>query len=199
MRERSRNHKRNIAINESASQHAFISPGSIRRLVFAAAISLMYSSNISATNPASELGSQSTKQASLVYPLMGPRASSDFGPRKHPINKKRQHHHDGVDLAAPRGAIIRSIAAGTVIYADPYGGYGNLIVVRHHSGFTSHYGHCETLKVRIGERIVAGEVIATVGSTGASTGPHLHFEIRQDGKPHSPEKYLPGLDVPADG
>ncbi|MFO0416753.1 MAG: M23 family metallopeptidase [Pseudomonadota bacterium] len=136
---------------------------------------------------------------SMVYPLMGPRASSDYGTRKHPINRKRRHHHDGIDLAAPKGAIIRSIAAGRVVYADPHGGYGNLVVIKHRAGVTSHYGHCESLKVHPGQLVEAGQIIATVGSTGASTGPHLHFEIRKEGVPQNPERYLPGLDLPAQG
>ncbi len=135
---------------------------------------------------------------SLVYPVMGPRMSSDFGLRRHPIRKHHAHHH-GVDLAAPQGAPIRVIAAGQVVYADPLGGYGKVVVIKHASGLTSHYGHCETLGVSIGQMVRPGDILGTVGSTGLSTGPHLHFEIRQDGKPQHPEKYLPGLDAPAAG
>ncbi|MEY4701515.1 MAG: hypothetical protein RL326_1702 [Pseudomonadota bacterium] len=137
-------------------------------------------------------------QISLVYPVMGPRMSSDFGLRRHPIRKHNAHHH-GVDLAAPQGAPIRVIAAGQVVYADPLGGYGKVIVVKHASGLTSHYGHCESIGVSIGQMVKPGDILGTVGSTGLSTGPHLHFEIRQDGKPQHPEKYLPGLDAPAAG
>lgn len=137
-------------------------------------------------------------QTNFVYPLMGPKESSDYGVRRHPIRRTRQHH-DGVDLAAPKGALIRSIAAGRVVYADPFGGYGNLVVVSHPSGLTSHYGHCDTLKVRVGQVVQPGDVLATVGSTGRSTGPHLHFEIRRKGTPIHPERLLPGLDQPANG
>jgi murein DD-endopeptidase MepM/ murein hydrolase activator NlpD len=136
---------------------------------------------------------------SLVYPLMGPRESSSYGIRKHPLRKRVSHHHAGIDLAAPRGAIIRAIASGRVMYSDPHGGYGNFIVIRHPNGLTSHYGHCDTLKVQVGQSVTAGQVIATVGSTGASTGPHLHFEIRRDGQPQNPERYLPGLEAPSEG
>lgn len=136
--------------------------------------------------------------AGFVYPLMGPRMSSDYGKRVHPI-KRVTRHHDGIDLAAPRGAPIRAIAGGLVIYADPYAGYGNLIVVQHNNGFTSHYGHCETFRVKTGERIAPGQVIGTVGSTGISTGPHLHFEIRFNGKTYDPERLLPGLADEAEG
>ena len=137
--------------------------------------------------------------SSIVYPLMGPRESSDYGVRRHPIRKHVQHHHDGIDLAAPQGALIRAIASGRVVYSDPFGGYGNLVVIRHGSKLTSHYGHCETLKVQVGQTVRAGDIIATVGNTGRSTGPHLHFEIRRNGKPLHPEKLLPGLSAPTEG
>lgn len=158
-------------------------------LVLAASIALGGVSNANAI-PATQI--------SLVYPVMGPRMSSDFGLRRHPIRKHRTHHH-GVDLAAPQGAPIRVIAGGQVVYADPLGGYGKIVVVRHASGLTSHYGHCDSIAVSIGQIVKPGDILGTVGSTGLSTGPHLHFEIRLDGKPQDPEKYLPGLDAPAAG
>ena len=128
----------------------------------------------------------------LVYPVMSPRKSSDFGIRVHPIYKVRKHHY-GVDLAAPKGAYIRSVKEGTVVFADPYKGYGNLVVVKHGDGLTTHYGHCDTIKVRPGQHVVAGQIIATVGATGNVTGPHLHLEVRRDGKPLNPERFIPGL------
>lgn len=136
---------------------------------------------------------------SFVYPLMGSRESSAYGIRRHPIKRTVRHHHNGIDLAAPKGAVVRSIAAGRVMYSDPFGGYGNLVVIRHESGLTSHYGHCDSLKVRVGEFVRPGDVIATVGSSGHSTGPHLHFEIRRNGKPQHPEHILPGLADPTEG
>ncbi len=143
------------------------------------------------TTTSSTLPTQSV--SALVYPVMGPRKSSDYGMRSHPKLKTKRHHH-GVDLAAPEGSPIRAISSGVVIFADPWGGYGNLVVLKHSDGTTtSHYGHCKTLKVKTGQRVVAGKVIATVGSTGISTGPHLHFEVRVGGKPDNPEKFLPGL------
>ena len=131
-------------------------------------------------------------RTAFVYPVMGPRLSSDYGMRKHPVRKARKHH-DGIDLAAPVGAPIRAIADGQVMYADPHGGYGRYVVIRHLDGFTSHYGHCEKLEVVPGQKITAGQIIGTVGSSGVSTGPHLHFEIRRNGEAQNPEQYLPGL------
>jgi len=140
----------------------------------------------------------STSRMAFVYPVMGPRMSSDFGLRKHPIKKARRHH-DGIDLAAPVGAPIRAIADGQVMYADPHGGYGKYIVVRHLNGITSHYGHCDTMEVIPGHTVTAGQIIGTVGNSGASTGPHLHFEIRRDGEAQDPESFLPGLAEEAAG
>lgn len=133
-----------------------------------------------------------SSRMAFVYPVMGPRMSSDFGVRKHPVKKVRRHH-DGIDLAAPVGAPIRAIADGQVMYADPHGGYGRYIVIRHNNDFTSHYGHCEKMDVTPGATVVAGQIIGTVGSSGVSTGPHLHFEIRHNGVAQNPERYLPGL------
>ena len=134
----------------------------------------------------------------LVYPVLGPRLSSDYGVRKHPIRKTRRHHH-GVDLAAPVGAAIRSIAAGQVIFADPFGGYGKFVVIRHANEMTSHYGHCDSILVNPGDSVRAGQIIGKVGNSGSSTGPHLHLEIRRNGVPQDPEKILPGLADPAQG
>lgn len=134
----------------------------------------------------------SEQVGTYVYPVMGPRLSSSYGNRRHPLKKVTQHHH-GIDLAAPAGAPIRAIADGQVMFADPYAGYGKLVVVRHSNGLTSHYGHCAKILVQPGSHVHAGDIIGTVGSTGISTGPHLHFELRKDGTTLNPEKLLPGL------
>lgn len=135
---------------------------------------------------------------SIVYPLMGARISSSFGTRNHPVLKVTRHH-GGVDLAAPVGAPIRSIKNGTVVFADPHGGYGNLVVIQHKDGFTSHYGHCDTIKVRPGQKVRGGDIIATVGATGRVTGPHLHLEIRHEGIPIDPETLIENLASAGEG
>ncbi len=134
----------------------------------------------------------------FVYPLMSPRVSSGYGKRKHPIFKVSRHHH-GIDLAAPAGTPVRAIQGGIVIFADPYEGYGNFITIKHTNGMTSHYGHLEKFKIKPGQRIKSGQIIATVGSTGISTGPHLHFEIRLNGEVQDPERFIPGLALQAEG
>ncbi|MCB0311199.1 MAG: M23 family metallopeptidase [Bdellovibrionales bacterium] len=130
--------------------------------------------------------------------MMAPRLSSKFGDRYHPI-KHAVRHHGGVDLAAPVGAPIRAVADGIVVFSDPYAGYGKLVVITHSNGLTTHYGHCHELRVAPGTRVKAGQIIATVGSTGRSTGPHLHFEVRKNGKALDPMKFLPNLTSPAEG
>lgn len=134
----------------------------------------------------------------LVYPLMAPRISSEFGLRKHPI-RKVVRDHDGIDLAAPMGAPVRAVADGVVIFADPYAGYGNLVVVLHKAGITTHYGHLSKIEVAPGKRIKAGQIIGKVGSTGISTGPHLHWEVRVNGEAVDPEVVMPDLTQHADG
>ena len=135
---------------------------------------------------------------SFVYPVMAPRLSSNFGWRVHPI-RRFGHNHSGIDLAAPIGSPIRAVSAGTVVFADPYAGYGNLVVIQHNDQITSHYGHCHELTVRTGQRVRAGEIIAYVGNTGRSTGPHLHLEVRRNGEPLNPESVIPGLATEAQG
>jgi murein DD-endopeptidase MepM/ murein hydrolase activator NlpD len=128
----------------------------------------------------------------FVYPVMTPRLSSSYGPRKHPL-LKYSRKHKGVDLAADIGAPVRVVAPGTVVFADPYAGYGNFVVVEHNLGVTTHYGHCDEIKVKPGQKVNAGDIIATIGNTGLSSGPHLHFELRINGEPKNPENFIPDL------
>ena len=125
---------------------------------------------------------------SYQFPVSG-RVSSSFGMRVHPIS--RQHkHHDGMDIAAPKGSSIKPIADGTVISSGVKGGYGNVVVIEHDNGLTSMYAHCDELLVSVGEQIRKNMTIAKVGSTGFSTGPHLHLEIRKDGILVNPVDYI---------
>jgi Rod binding domain-containing protein/biotin carboxyl carrier protein len=124
----------------------------------------------------------------LRMPIQG-RITSDFGGRRDPVNG-RHRFHEGIDIAAPKGTPIQSAAAGTVIYAGRNGGYGNTILVQHADGRITRYAHAERLMVNAGDTVEAGQTIAAVGSTGHSTGPHLHFEVIENGQHVSPLKVL---------
>lgn len=162
------------------------------------ALTIIVSLPMSARAQKTTLVSFNRKLVNFVYPLQGTRQSSKYGRRKHPIKKRIIHHH-GIDLAAPTDSVIRAITDGVVVFADPHGGYGNFVVLKHAHGLTSHYGHCNRLRVQVGQRVRGGDIVATVGNTGVSTGPHLHFEIRKDGKPFNPELLLPEIDTPGAG
>lgn len=113
------------------------------------------------------------------------RVTSQFGRRTDPINGEHRSHH-GIDIAAPRGTPIGAAAAGKVIFAGRRGGYGNTVIIEQSDGKQTLYAHAEQLLVSVGEQVSVGQTIATVGSTGRSTGPHLHFEVRENGQPVNP-------------
>lgn len=124
----------------------------------------------------------------FITPASG-RRSSGFGMRRHPVLGTTRLHA-GIDIAAPTGTPIRASASGTVVTAGSMRGYGNTVIIDHGGGFSTLYGHCSRLYVRSGQRVNQGDRIAAVGSTGLSTGPHLHFEIRINGRPVNPASYL---------
>ncbi len=117
------------------------------------------------------------------------RVSSDFGHRADPLGDGAKHH-SGLDLAAPEGTPILAVKGGVVRRAGVAGGYGNLVEIDHGDGVSTRYAHQAELRVEPGQRVEAGEVIGTVGSTGRSTGPHLHLEVRVDGEAVDPDRYL---------
>jgi murein DD-endopeptidase MepM/ murein hydrolase activator NlpD len=111
--------------------------------------------------------------------------TSEFGPRW-------GEFHPGIDIAAPDRTPIRASKAGVVIFAGWYGGYGNLVVVSHGGGLSTAYAHQSSIAVSQGQNVSQGQVLGYEGSTGYSTGPHLHFEVRLDGVPQNPRGYVPG-------
>lgn len=117
-------------------------------------------------------------------PVSG-RMSSGFGGRYHPV-LKRARMHNGVDIAAATGTPIHAAGDGEVIFAGWRGGYGNTVIIDHGGGVATLYGHCSRLYVGAGKRVSTGDRIAAVGSTGMSTGPHLHWEVRINGTPVNP-------------
>lgn len=118
----------------------------------------------------------------LVLPVPGP-LTSPFGPRWGRL-------HAGIDIAAPGGTAIRAADAGLVVIAGPQGGYGNYTCVRHSGAVATCYAHQTRILVSVGDVVAKGAVIGTVGSTGNSTGNHLHFEVRINGQPVDPLRYL---------
>lgn len=129
------------------------------------------------------------RRVRLVWPVRG-RITSGFGYRIHPIFKTKRFHA-GIDIAAPTGTAVKAAASGEVLYAGWLRGYGKVIIILHRGGMATVYAHLRDIVVREGQRVAQGEIIGSVGSTGWSTGPHLYFEVRIDGRAVNPLKYLP--------
>lgn len=115
--------------------------------------------------------------------------SSFYGYRVDPFNGKKTFH-DGIDFAGKTGSAVISVADGIVSWAGMRGGYGGLVEIDHGNGYVTRYAHNKSLEVSIGERVSKGDAIALMGSTGRSTGPHVHFEVLRDGKSVNPFNYL---------
>jgi murein DD-endopeptidase MepM/ murein hydrolase activator NlpD len=125
----------------------------------------------------------------IYAPVRTGRISSRFGNRMDPF-LRRPAFHAGLDFVAPEGAEVRATAPGTITAARWQGGYGAMVEIRHDDGFATRYGHLSAVFVSPGARVAAGTLIGRVGSTGRSTGPHLHYEIRRTGEPVNPTPYL---------
>ena len=142
--------------------------------------------------------SKSTKNSGVVVgngfllPVHG-RVTSPYGWRTHPIFKSRIFH-TGIDYGVPYGTPIKAANAGKVIYSGWYGGYGKVVILDHGSctgqPTTTLYAHMSQQKVSVGQNVTRGQTIGLVGTTGYATGPHLHFEVRINGKPQNPNNYL---------
>jgi len=123
------------------------------------------------------------------WPVRGS-ITSNFGYRKNPFGGRSREFHDGLDIAAPYGTPVRAAGDGKVIFAGYRYGYGLMVSISHGYGYISHYGHNSRITVRVGERVKKGEIIARIGSTGRSTGPHVHFMIDKNGRRINPLKVL---------
>lgn len=124
----------------------------------------------------------------MVWPISGP-ITSEFGWRTHPIYGTSKFH-SGLDIGGDYDEPVAAADGGVVIYAGWISGYGNTVIIDHGGGVSSLYGHNDSLAVSDGQSVSKGQTIAYCGSTGNSTGPHVHFEVRQDGEPVSPYNYL---------
>lgn len=132
--------------------------------------------------------SVTTSSRHFRWPVMG-KISSVFGWRRSPFGRRRVFH-SGLDIRAPRGRGIVAAGDGKVVHSGWMGGYGKTIVISHPGGMSTLYGHCSSLLVKNGATVRSGQQIARVGSTGRSTGNHLHFEVRKNGTPQNPLRYL---------
>jgi murein DD-endopeptidase MepM/ murein hydrolase activator NlpD len=126
-------------------------------------------------------------------PIGYPRNSSltsFFGYRSDPFSSAHAEFHPGIDFKGHRGDGVKATANGTVVFAGWFGGYGNCVRIRHKNNFETLYGHLSKIKVKVGQKVSVGDNIGMVGSTGHSTGNHLHYEVRKNGKPVNPVKFL---------
>ncbi|MBL8913675.1 MAG: M23 family metallopeptidase [Archangium sp.] len=123
-----------------------------------------------------------------VWPARG-WVTSDFGSRLDPYTSERVMHA-GLDIAGPHGKEVVAPADGTVVFAGLEGGYGNVLVIDHGYGIKTRYGHLASIKVKAGARVKRGDIIAAMGNTGRSTGPHLHYEVRLNGIAPNPRKFI---------
>ncbi len=147
------------------------------------AVSSQLAARIQAAQAASgSTGTGAPSAAGFIWPVSGP-VTSPFGVRWGRM-------HEGIDIAASSGTPIHAAAAGTVIYAGWMEGYGNLVVIDHGNGLSTAYGHQSSIAVGNGQAVAQGQTIGYVGTTGHSTGPHLHFEVRVNGSPVDPLGYL---------
>jgi murein DD-endopeptidase MepM/ murein hydrolase activator NlpD len=117
--------------------------------------------------------------------------NNEFGYRRNPFGGRNYEFHAGMDISGDHGDLVAAPANGVVIKADWEGGYGNMIEVNHGNGLTTRYGHLSKIGVQIGDTVQRGQLMGLIGSTGRSTGPHLHYEVRLNDKPINPRRFLP--------
>lgn len=135
------------------------------------------------TEVGSSRASRPVAPARLSWPVLGV-LYARFG-------RRGSEFHDGIDFAAPEGTPVLAAGDGVVIFAGEQRGYGRIVLVSHDDGLVTLYAHNRDNRVHAGERVAAGQAIATVGQSGKTTGPHLHFEVREAGRPRDPLLYLP--------
>ena len=116
--------------------------------------------------------------------------TSTFGHRENPFGGNAVETHKGLDISGPMGAAVKAMAKGEVAFAGLKGGFGNCIILKHGNGFETLYGHLSKILVHMGEQIDIGRQIGNIGSTGRSTGPHLHYEVHHNGQQINPENFL---------
>jgi murein DD-endopeptidase MepM/ murein hydrolase activator NlpD len=130
-----------------------------------------------------------------IYPLVG-KINDEFGSRRNPFGGSASEFHTGLDISGEKGNAVIAPADGVILKSGWMGGYGNMIEIDHRNGLTTRYGHLSQIDTFVGEEIKRGQEIGKVGSTGRSTGPHLHYEVRVEGEAVNPHSYLPQGDSP---
>lgn len=128
-----------------------------------------------------------------IWPVVG-ELESGVGGRRNPFSGRGYEYHEGQDIDADYGSPVAVAASGKVLVAGWQRGYGNVVYVDHGSGLSTRYGHLSQVDVIVGQEVTVGQTIGRVGSTGRSTGPHLHYEVRINNQPVDPRQYLPGAD-----
>ena len=124
-----------------------------------------------------------------LWPIRG-RVSSEFGWRRNPMGGTGSEFHTGIDIAAPTGTAIRATGGGTVTFSGWKQGYGLTIIINHGSGLTTLYAHNSINMVNVGQRVARGDIIARVGTTGRTTGPHVHYEVRRNNTAINPRPFM---------
>lgn len=181
----------NVTASRGSSGRSFIENASELKKILEHLQEINDSKDSDVTNKLSD--SEKKLQTYIEYfPTLWPAngiISSPFGYRADPFNSSEKRHQ-GIDIAAQYGENIKASASGKVILSAYNGNYGNCIIINHNNGITTLYAHASSLIAKEGQTVKKGDIIAKVGSTGRSTGPHLHFEVRINGTPEDPVKYL---------
>jgi murein DD-endopeptidase MepM/ murein hydrolase activator NlpD len=128
-----------------------------------------------------------------IWPVTG-KLESGVGGRRNPFGGRGYEYHEGQDIDATYGTPVKVTATGKVMIAGRQRGYGNVVYVDHGNGLSTRYGHLSEIDVSVGQTVTRGQIIGLVGSTGRSTGPHLHYEVRINNQPVDPRPYLPGAE-----
>jgi len=128
-----------------------------------------------------------------IWPVIGT-LESGVGGRRNPFSGRGYEYHEGQDIDAEYGTPVQAAASGKVTIAGRQRGYGNVVYVDHGAGLSTRYGHLSQINVAVGQSVTRGQTIGLVGSTGRSTGPHLHYEVRINNQPVNPVNYLPGAE-----
>ena len=134
--------------------------------------------------------SSDTSRIPIIWAHSG-KINNEFGFRRNPFGGRTYEFHSGMDIDGNRGDLVVAPASGTVIMASWQGGYGNMVEIDHGNGLVSRYGHLSKIEVEMGQPLQRGQLMGFVGSTGRSTGPHLHYELRFNDTPINPRRFLP--------